>query len=169
MAYEGKVDVDRGVMTCFHQATGMRINMYIDTPGVYFDEHLNPVPDDLAAAAGFPVEKHRKMAAKAAELAKVKKFLDEQYAIQDTRNILAERNGYILVGYDNGLATIEKEGARLTPNAGPESIVTALFNQLAGEAEAETKAQVEVKAPVASSAVPPAAPKPIVGSPAKKA
>lgn len=54
-----KIDRNRG---CIYRksAEGYRVVMYVDTPGVYFDENGNRISDEIAEAAGFNIINDRK-------------------------------------------------------------------------------------------------------------
>jgi hypothetical protein len=73
------IDLDRGVEYRAAGQHGASVYMYVDTPGEYFDAHGNPVNDELAAATGFDVKKHRLLHAKAVKMAEAKAAIDEQY------------------------------------------------------------------------------------------
>lgn len=138
MAYVGPIDMDRGVMYCTHGPSGMVIYMYIDTPGEYFDAHTQPVPETLAKDAGFNTEKYAKQRKRNAEMAKVMKVLDSEMAIDDSRQIHAEKNGYRLISLESGLAYVETDEGRLTPTPIPLGTAVIIFNKLVGEDEAKT-------------------------------
>jgi hypothetical protein len=46
------IDLDRGVMAMWNNA-GEKINMYLDNPGVYLNDHGQPVSERAAQMAGF--------------------------------------------------------------------------------------------------------------------
>ena len=58
-----KIDRNRG---CVYRKSveGYRVVMYVDTPGVYFDENGNRVSDKIAEAAGFSIVEDRKLLAR---------------------------------------------------------------------------------------------------------
>ena len=58
-----KIDRDRGALIRKHPS-GFRVVMYVDTPGVYFDEDGNKVDRVLAEEAGFEVASDLKTRAK---------------------------------------------------------------------------------------------------------
>ena len=58
-----KIDRDRGALIRKHPS-GYRVVMYVDTPGVYFDEDGNKVDRALAEEAGFEVASDLKTRAK---------------------------------------------------------------------------------------------------------
>lgn len=57
MPTERKIDYDRGVIIQTEPGTGMDVFMYIDSPGKFINAHGSAVPDKIAAAAGYDVEK----------------------------------------------------------------------------------------------------------------
>lgn len=87
------LDLNRGVMTKFHP-TGMRVSMYLDDPGRYYDDRGDPLADEFAKAAGFDLEKNRKEKAKQVRMAAYKAELDKEYASAE-ESLAAElsRNG----------------------------------------------------------------------------
>jgi hypothetical protein len=82
------IDLDRGVEYRAIGQHGPSIYMYADDPGTYLDAHGVPVSDELAAAAGFDVKKHRLLKARTAKIAEAKAAIDEQY-----RAMLADIDG----------------------------------------------------------------------------
>lgn len=76
------LDRDRGCVIRYHNS-GMRVAMYYDAPGEYYDEMGNAVTDAVAAQAGFDVIRLRKEQKKMADLNAYRKKLDSEYAEQE--------------------------------------------------------------------------------------
>jgi hypothetical protein len=76
------LDLNRGVIHRFHP-NGMRISMYLDDPGTYLDDRGKAMAEELAKAAGFNLDKHRRDKLKQLKLAEYKKTLDAEYASQE--------------------------------------------------------------------------------------
>lgn len=171
MAYSGKIDVDRGVMQCTHKASGMRISMYIDTPGVYFDDHLNPLPASLAKAAGFPTETLEKKRRMAQEMAKVKASLTAQLQIGSTQEVYKEAGRYRVLHFpETGMAVVESDGERLTPTPVALGVAIVLFDELVKEmGEGSAAEQVDASSTEATPTPPPAPTSPPGNSPLKAA
>src|SRR4051812_3762451 len=77
-----RIDLDRGVMQRFHPQ-GMKISMYIDSPGVYLTENSEPVAVELAEAAGFDTKKHAKDKIKQEKTAAFKAQLERDMASEE--------------------------------------------------------------------------------------
>lgn len=54
------IDLDRGV-TIRIETSGVRVYMYKDTPGIYYNHGGHVISEKIAAAAGFPVDELRHM------------------------------------------------------------------------------------------------------------
>lgn len=153
MAYDGKIDVNRGVMYSYH-SSGMRIFMYLDEPGIYFDDHLGHVPDRVAAEAGFNVQRFAKLRLRNMEVAKVKAALDAKLDIQDIKTVLREQGRYRLVQYDNGMARVETDEGPLTPVPMGVPIAEALFKSLTEDPELNPPKEPETKTEAAADGKP---------------
>lgn len=161
MAYTGKVDVDRGAMCCIHRS-GMTVWMYLDDPGVYFDDHLALVPDAVAKEAGFNVERNRKLRIRNEELKRVRAVMDEKLQIDSTTQIMAESGRYRLEQYENGMARVVTDDGPLFSTPMTFSIAEALFKSLTenpvagteGEKEPEQKEAAADGKPSVSSSTP---------------
>lgn len=91
-----KIDRNRGVIQRKHPA-GYRVAMYVDSPGVYFDENANKVTKEVAEAAGFDVKADRKSQAKLTLRANYERQIGAKFAAAEQRiDELMEENPDIL-------------------------------------------------------------------------
>lgn len=79
-----KIDRNRGCVIRFHPK-GMRVVMYYDAPGEYFDERGSPLNIEVAKAAGFDVERLARDRAKQDKLNEYKKRLDKEFQEQEDK------------------------------------------------------------------------------------
>ena len=80
-------------MTKFHPS-GLKVSMYFDDPGTYYDDRGNKIDESFAKGAGFDLEKNRRDKLKLLKLEQYKRQLDQEYA--SAEELLAEelaRNG----------------------------------------------------------------------------
>lgn len=138
--YNTKIDVNRGVMMMQHRASGIKIYMYMDDPGLFYDAHGNKVTDKIAKEAGFDtyeLTKKRMLKEKMAE-AYDRIAAELETANEGEKKVLKERNGFRLMEETLGRASIQDmEGNTLTN--GPKALEEAkiIFDTLAGEPEDE--------------------------------
>lgn len=94
------IDLNRGVIICIHP-TGMRVNMYVDDPGVYLTIHGGTISEEIAKQAGFPVEKHAKQRIKLQRLADAKARITRDMEAEDLERdeveVVSEVGGYRIV------------------------------------------------------------------------
>lgn len=117
-----KVDVNRGVLIRFTRTTqeefpaGMAVYMYLERPGVFYNDHAKPVPPALAAAAGYDIEPLLKARRKQEALAKAKQEIESQFRGEVLRETVLEEGEYRLVHVGNGQHIVEfEDGSSLTP------------------------------------------------------
>lgn len=87
------LDLNRGVKTRFHPS-GLKVSMYLDDPGTYYDDKGSKLDESFAKTAGFDLEKNRREKLKLLKLEQYKRQLDQEYA--SAEELLAEelaRNG----------------------------------------------------------------------------
>lgn len=127
-----KIDLDRGVSIRVH-GSGMRIYMYKDEPGVFYDPTGGRVKPELAAEAGFNVEELTRERKKLAALAAAKRRIDEEFATaeDDMRSILSVDTGHEVrhLGFGN-YAVFDASGRQLTKRAMTKAQATALLEGL---------------------------------------
>jgi hypothetical protein len=137
-----KIDYDLGVIINIHKNTGMDVFMYVDEPGVYLNAHGDKVAQEIAAEAGYDVEKYSKARVKMDRKKQALAMIDAELA--DEKDVvevaLAERNGYKVVSTGLGRHhVVDPDGNRLTTFPVSLDIAQKLFDGMAGEAKAEEK------------------------------
>lgn len=127
-----RINLDRGVMQRFHPG-GMRISMYLDSPGVYLTENGDPVPELLAEQAGFDVKKHAKDKVKQEKVAAFKAQLERDMASEeDAISQALSGEGRVDVRPIGGgqYAIFDKEGKRMTKVAMSRADAEAIVGPL---------------------------------------
>ena len=76
------VDFDRGVNIRLHKS-GIRVCMYLDDPGAFYDANGDPLADSYAAQAGFDVEGLTRERKKREALAKAQAEIERDFAKRD--------------------------------------------------------------------------------------
>jgi len=145
------IDVDRGVVSRVHRETGVRVYMYFDKPGYYYDEHEHNVAEDFAEQAGFPVEVHRKERFRAEKMEEFNAKINQQLAdAEDAEDkpVLRERGEYKVLAMAYGTAiVVDADGTKITPLPVAKEQAFGLLDALVPP---EHKVK-EVKAPVAKA------------------
>jgi hypothetical protein len=144
-----EIDVNRGVVSRLHQETGVRVFMYYDKPGYYYDELERPVAETFAASAGFPVELHakdryrsEKMAAFNAELGKRLAEADEA----SDKPVIAEKGEYKVLQMAYGTAiVVDGAGMKVTPKPIPKEQAMGLLDALVPTEIVEPKEKGKAK------------------------
>lgn len=91
----GAIDYDRGVLIRIHEKTGVDVNMYVDSPGVYLSNHGTPVSESLAAEAGFDVERHRREKIIRERTSEAEEAIRKELAQGEaTRRVVIEKDGF---------------------------------------------------------------------------
>jgi len=153
------IDLDRGVMMKEHAATGVKIFMYIDTPGVYLNAHGGEVDEQMAVLAGFEVDKHRKELLKKTKLAEAMSKIEAELQIADDgaeRKVLHKFADFTVVEMGLGRAHVaDADGGYITPVPVPVQEAAMLAKAMAGDdvedeieaegAKGEEKPVLEVK------------------------
>lgn len=94
------IDYNRGVTAREEPASGVRVYMYKDAPGLYYDAHGHEVSEKLARRAGFNVPDLRRERLKRDA---IKKSMDEieasyeQEKREKKEKIIKEEGGYKIV------------------------------------------------------------------------
>jgi len=114
-----EIDVNRGVVSRLHRETGVRVYMYYDKPGYYYDEHTNAVADNFAEAAGFPVAEHAKERYKQEKLADFTTEINRRMAEAEDaadKEVLEQKGEYKILKMAYGTAiVVDGEGHKITP------------------------------------------------------
>jgi hypothetical protein len=104
----GKIDFDRGVIIGKDQATGVNVYMYADTPGIYLNVQGLPVTTELAARAGFDIDKYYKARVKRERMAAAKAVIEQELDENNSKKkVIKERNGWAIVALGFGKHVIE--------------------------------------------------------------
>lgn len=132
------MDVDRGIMQKITPG-GVKVCMYIDEPGVYYTIKGEPVPEAVAARAGFQVDALRRQREFQQDQQKARTALTEALRA-NTMQKEAERGPYALFMVGEGLAVIYKDGEKLTETPAPYAAMLELFNDFTADIPAEPEA-----------------------------
>ena len=130
-----RVDVNRGCIIRYIGSTGEAIYMYVDTPGVFYNEVGRVVSAEAAHAAGYDTEYllkiRRRNDARNAAIAAV----DAEFAQSQGRKILREAGEYRLVEVREGFYNVEFEDGTVLNARGPVPLDIAenLFRQCLGD------------------------------------
>lgn len=133
-----KVDYDRGAIIQTHPGTGMDVFMYVDTPGKYFDAHLNAVPDNIAREANYNVEALAKERLRMERKLQASAIIDKEIADDDSlkEEIVSERNGFTVVTIGKGRHNVkDPDGNILNAHPLPKEMAEKLFSAMAGVEE----------------------------------
>lgn len=99
---------------------GLAIAMYKDQPGIYYAENGRQLTEAHAAAAGFDIEKMRKLRARNQFMAQSAERFDAQNALSGERDVILSREGIQVVALGSDRHIIEDvngpEPFNLTPN-----------------------------------------------------
>lgn len=128
-----EIDVNRGVVSRMHRETGVRVYMYFDKPGYYYNEHEHSVSEDFAAAAGFPVEQHAKERFRSEKMAEFNEKLTAQLAADDEASekaVLKSKGEYRVLAFGYGAIVVDADGNKMTPTAIPKEQAFGLLDAL---------------------------------------
>lgn len=129
-----EIDVDRGVVSRLHRETGVRVYMYYDQPGYYYDEHTHAVAETFAEAAGFPVAEHAKERYKREKMADFSAEITRRMSeAEDASNkeVLAEKGEYKILAMAYGTAiVVDGSGQKITPMPVPLEQAKGLLDAL---------------------------------------
>lgn len=114
-----EIDVNRGVVSRLHRETGVRVYMYYDKPGYYYNEHENSVSEEFAEQAGFPVDLHSKARYRSEKLEAFNEAISKQLADAEEaedKEVLKEKGEYRVLAMAYGSAiVVDKDGVKITP------------------------------------------------------
>ncbi len=147
------INLDRGVLIRKVRSANMKIFMYFDTPGVYYNVHEKEVPEGLAIAAGFDTDKYSKLKFKREKMREFEKTIEAQLAMEEEDaaqppKVLAERGGFKVIDAKLGnVWVLDEDGEKM--NDRPINVPTGmlLLDQLAGPATKGKKAKQEPEQP----------------------
>lgn len=136
-----KVDIDRRPTQIRYTPDGMAVYMYLDDPGVYYNDHARRIPMELAAEAGYEIAKNERLHKMIEARRKVMGDLEAQFQIENAHKVIADRGDYQVIqiapDYCNIVFKDGGDGFVLNTN-GPVSKSTAMkrFRDLVGPEEA---------------------------------
>jgi hypothetical protein len=133
---------------------GMTVYMYKDDPGKYYDVHGKPVPEGVAALAGFPIATYAKHRRRKEALKAFDKQLAQELAMEqeDEEITLAEGGDWKVIAMPMDRAkVVDKETGDMvtaTPlsRADALELLTHLTRSAAGDVEPDDKRKTGVKA-----------------------
>jgi len=148
------IDLNRGVTMKMHPASGVRIYMYKDAPGVFLNAHGHEVADTLASQCGFQIKELKKQREKREALAQAATEIEAQFASeqanQNAGKVIKEKNGYKIVKYIFGRCWVYgPDGEKMHDKPQTQQEARHLFKVLCesptpdGEPAAETETDSE--------------------------
>lgn len=129
------IDLNRGVLSKKEHSSEAWFYMYVDEPGVYFNEHGIEIPEALAATAGFDIEVYGKAKRKRELLkdayAKIEAQIGADEASPQNQKVIAERGEWkvIEVGLGN-VNIVHVDGDKLNAMPMAKAAALKLFDQL---------------------------------------
>jgi len=137
-----KVDVDRGVHIRFTRGggefpEGMAVYMYLDKPGVFYNDHAKQVPPALAAAANYDIEPLLRARKKHEAMAKARQEVEAQFR-EDSgiREVIREEDDYLLIHIGSERYNVEfADGSPLTPQPMTKEVAERTFRAMLGDEE----------------------------------
>lgn len=127
------------------------VYMFIDAPGVYYDENGNKLSDGIASLVGFDVKRNAALKRKAEALAKLdaklKAELEAELDMADNERVtLAQKGDWIVFGLSDGRALIEDVyGNRVMDSLPREKAMELLNAAFEDGEEGSTDGEVDVK------------------------
>lgn len=129
-----KIDYDRGVIINAHKASGMDVFMYVDDPGNYLNAHGGKVSSELAAEAGYDIQKLEKERVRRERKLTASQLIDAELADDKdvSQEVVEERDGYKLVSTGLGRHyVLDPDGNKLTPVHMSLEVATKLLDGMA--------------------------------------
>lgn len=128
-----KIDLDRGVMTLRHAASGLYIHMYVDEPGVYYADNGVRVSVEVAKLAGYDIEYFGKQRERRERFAAAQDKINAEMDMADetSAKVLAEAGDFKVLEMPLGNAiVVDTEGSRLTPSPVPKAQAMLVFKSM---------------------------------------
>jgi hypothetical protein len=154
-SYKVNIDDPMGYQIRIHPS-GMSVYMGHRNPGVYVNDHDRPVPESMAAQAGFDIERWAKAKAKKDAIARATELAEAEFEYQDGDTVIWVSGDYRVIMLGDGFYNVEfvdtdlpeGEPGRFTllNRKGPlnRQGARALFRDLSGtDPEAEVSAEAE--------------------------
>lgn len=132
---ERKIDYDRGVIIQTEPGTGMDVFMYVDSPGQFLTAHGNPVPDNIAANAGYDIEKLGKERLRRQRKAEANAIIDKELNNDSevSEKDVKEFEGWKVVSIGLGRHNVkDPEGNVLNAMPLPKESAMKLFEAMSG-------------------------------------
>ena len=130
------LDAPGGVRMSKDPVTQLEVYMYYAKPGEYLTPLGGPVPEEIAARAGYDVELFGKQKVRAEKLTEFQNMLDLEMSLEGDGTVLEERGGYQLVevGTLGHVKVLDTDGNAVVNMPYPRELGETLFNKLAGPA-----------------------------------
>ena len=128
------IDYNRGVIIKIHPE-GFDVNMYKDTPGVFYDVRGNQLSSTIALEAGFDTKHLQSLKEKQAGIVAARDAIEREYG-EPVDEVVASAGGFTAVSLGNGLyAILDESGTSLVSEPLVREEAIALVNKLAPPAE----------------------------------
>lgn len=145
---EQAVDYDRPTIIRIEPTTGMDVCMYKDAPGVYFTSTGKPVPEALAAKAGFNVEANERLRIKRERIRNFAQTLEQEELQAELevkqgkpKEIVHEADGFKVVALGPGRHAVEDpDGNTLSRKTLALEVAKKLVDEMA-ESERKKRAR----------------------------
>jgi hypothetical protein len=126
------IDYNRGVQIRRHKMSGIDICMYKDQPGVFMSMLGTPIQAQLAAEAGYDVERLGKEKLRRERIAAAAAVIDAEFRAETQHEVVNERNGVQMVAIGNDRFVLQdKDGMKLADRHFTEPEARRLFDLLA--------------------------------------
>lgn len=128
------IDINKGVETHWH-SSGMQVHMYVNEPGVFRNSHGTIVSKELAAEAGYDVDRLVGEADRRKRIADAIAAVDQEFnqAQNETGGpvLVEEASGFKLLDIGLGRFSIQDpDGNQVVPRPLPEKEARLLFSKL---------------------------------------
>ena len=146
-----KVDIDApGGAQIRYTTDGMAVYMLHREPGIYLNDHNKRVPEQIAAEAGFDVERWGRARRRNEAQRKAMQAIDEEFLTSTRRRVVVEEGEYRVVEIEPGYCNLEFDDGTVLNARGPVSMEVAMrrFQELTGvstEPEASQPAEDAVE------------------------
>lgn len=132
------IDLNRGVLIRKMRDANMKIFMYFDTPGIYYNVHGKEIPEAVARAAGFETERYAKQRLKREKMKEFERTIEAQLAMEAEDDappaILAERGEFKVIDAKLGnVWVIDASGDKMNERPITQEAGMLLLTVLAGE------------------------------------
>lgn len=141
-----KIDLNRGVEIRRHKATGSQVFMYVDEPGVYFNENAVDCGEEIARECGFDTETHGKLKERQERLEESRVKVEEDLGLDQDIEI-AKRFGFTVIeSTPNSHDIFDPNGQKVNAHPMEKAEAIRVMNQFADAAKkAEDSAKMASK------------------------